>query len=80
MDWRSFSRRGWCALVALALSAALGGCGRFAVRPSEKEYLSDRTMRFDTDQQEASADQHVADNREGSVGGGGTAGGGCGCN
>lgn len=80
MDWRSSFRRA-CGLVAVAaLSAALGGCGRFAVRPSEKEYLSDRTMRFDTDPQETAADQHVADNREGSVGGGGTAGGGCGCN
>ena len=74
MDWRSSSR--W--LLVGALLAA--GCGRFAVRPSEKEHLADRTMRFDADRQEAAADDHVQSNREGSSGGRGTSGGGCGCN
>lgn len=74
MDWRSSSR--WL-LVGLLLAA---GCGRFAVRPSEKEHLADRTMRFDADRQEAAADDHVQNNREGSAGGRGTSGGGCGCN
>lgn len=73
MDWRSFSS----ALVALAL---LGGCGRFAVRPSEKEHLADRTMRFDADRQEQATEDHVQSNREGAAGGRGTSGGGCGCN
>ncbi|HLU68334.1 MAG TPA: DUF4266 domain-containing protein [Kofleriaceae bacterium] len=76
MDWRSFSRLA----AAAALAAALAGCGRHAVRPSEKEHLADRTMRFDTNQQEAAADDHVLSNREGSTGGRGTSGGGCGCN
>jgi hypothetical protein len=74
VGWRSFSS----ALVALTLLG--GGCGRFAVRPSEKEHLADRTMRFDADRQEATADDHVQANREGSAGGRGTSGGGCGCN
>ena len=74
MDWRSSSS---AILLALFL---LGGCGRFAVRPSEKEHLADRTMRFDRNQQEAAADDHVQNNREGSAGGRGTSGGGCGCN
>lgn len=77
MDWRSSSS----ALLALLLVAlALAGCGRFAVRPSEKEHLADRTMRFDADRQEASSEDHVQNNREGSAGGRGTSGGGCGCN
>ena len=77
MDWRSSSK----ALLALLLVAlALAGCGRFAVRPSEKEHLADRTMRFDADRQEASSEDHVQSNREGSAGGRGTSGGGCGCN
>jgi hypothetical protein len=72
---RSFSR---LAIVLTAL--ALGGCGRFAVRPNEKEHLADRTMKFDGDGQESASDDHVFSNREGSVGGRGTSGGGCGCN
>jgi penicillin V acylase-like amidase (Ntn superfamily) len=77
VDWRSSSN----ALLALLLAAlALAGCGRFAVRPSEKEHLADRTMRFDADQQEAASEDHVQSNREGSAGGRGTSGGGCGCN
>lgn len=76
MGLRSFS-----SLMLFALLLALiGGCGRYAVRPSEKEHLADRTMRFDSDPQEARADSHVLSNREGSAGGGGTEGGGCGCN
>jgi hypothetical protein len=63
---------------ALGLLAA--GCGRFAVRPNEKEHLADRIMRFDADGQEAAADAHVLSNREGSSGGTGGGGGGCGCN
>lgn len=68
----------------LALLACLGlflaGCGRHAVRASEKEFLADHVMLFDSDPQEASTDEHILTNREGSTGGRGTAGGGCGCN
>ncbi len=73
MAWRSFF-----SLVLLVTLAS--GCGRFAVRPNEKELLADRTMRFDPDEQEATADDHVLSNREGSSGGRGSGGGGCGCN
>ncbi len=74
--WSSSSK-----LFAVALLvAALAGCGRFAVRPNEKEHLADRTMQFDPDGQEAASDDHVLSNREGSSGGKGSGGGGCGCN
>jgi hypothetical protein len=76
VDWRSFSRR----LALVVLAASLASCGRFAVRPSEKEHLADRTMRFDSNPQETQADDHVMSNREGSAGGRGAGGGGCGCN
>ncbi len=59
---------------------ATAGCGRFAVRANEKEHLADPVMAFDEDGQEAAADDHVLSNREGSAGGRGTTGGGCGCN
>ena len=75
------SRLGSPLAVALAiLCTCVTGCGRFAVRPNEKEHLADRTMQFDPDTQEAAADEHISSNREGSSGGSGSGGGGCGCN
>jgi hypothetical protein len=71
-------RLGRLGLLAL-LGLALAGCGRAAVRASEKELLADHVMVFDDDQQGATADEHVLENREGSAGGRG-GGGGCGCN
>lgn len=67
------------ALAALA-AALLGGCGRQAVRASEKKFLADQIMIFDHDPHETSADEHVRTNREGAAGGKGAGGGGCGCN
>jgi hypothetical protein len=66
--------------LLLALVLAATACGRYAVRPDEKEFLADRIMQPDFDQQETTSDQHVFANREGSEGGFGAAGGGCGCN
>ncbi len=80
---RSVSHRVMHSLIALCLCAAmlvLTACGRHAVRASEKEYLADPVMIFDSDGQEAAADEHLLTNREGSAGGRGTGGGGCGCN
>lgn len=76
MAWRSTSRT---ILLAL-LATALFGCGKHAVRASEKEFLADRVMVFDEDAHETSADEHLNSNREGSAGGRGASGGGCGCN
>lgn len=65
--------------VGLISLACASGCAR-AVLPSEKAFLADPIMQFDADGLEASADAHIATNREGAAGGAGTAGGGCGCN
>jgi hypothetical protein len=75
-------RKTFYALALLSLSSLLplSGCGRYAVRPDEKEFLADRIMQTDFDAQEAAADEHVLTNREGSAGGNGASGGGCGCN
>jgi hypothetical protein len=66
--------------LLLAALLAIGGCGRYAVRANEKEFLADPAMAFDGDPQEAAADEHVLTNREGAAGGRGAQGGGCGCN
>ncbi len=62
------------------LLLSLAGCGRYAVRADEKELLADRIMQPDYDTMETGSDQHALSNREGSEGGYGAAGGGCGCN
>ena len=67
-------------LGLVVASAAVAGCGRQAVRASEKEFLADQIMVFDEDPQQASSDDHVRSNREGASGGKGAGGGGCGCN
>lgn len=70
------------ALVAgvVASLVVVAGCGRAAVRASEKEFLADQVMVFDEDGQETASDDHIYSNREGAAGGRGTSGGGCGCN
>ncbi len=64
----------------LALLFVVAGCGRQAVRASEKEFLADQVMVFDNDPHETESDNHIMENREGAVGGHGAGGGGCGCN
>ena len=72
---------------AAALAAGAAGCGHarsggrsWGVKAHQRELLADRIMRLDGDAQERAADEHVLANREGAIGGSGTAGGGCGCN
>lgn len=67
-------------LLVVSLGCLASACGRYAVRPNEKEFLADPVMSFDDDPQEAAADDHVLTNREGAAGGNGAGGGGCGCN
>jgi len=64
----------------LIVASLLGGCGRHAVRASEKEFLADHIMIFDDDPHETASDDHIRGNREGAAGGHGAGGGGCGCN
>ena len=62
----------------LLIGAALVSC--VTVKPQQRAVLADPIMRFDGDPQAAAQLRHAVDNREGSYGGGGVAGGGCGCN
>ena len=66
----------YCGL--LAVSCQLTAC--VTVRPQQRAVLADPIMRFESDPQAAAQLRHAIDNREGSYGGGGVSGGGCGCN
>jgi hypothetical protein len=79
VGWRSSFSRARIVLAATAL-LFVSACGMHAVRPTEREHLADRIMLFDDDPHEIVSDDHVLSNREGSAGGRGTSGGGCGCN
>ncbi len=80
MAWPYFSKKHLGIPLLLILISGASACGKQAVRASEKEFLADRIMRFDSDGQEVAADTHIHSNREGSAGGSGAGGGGCGCN
>jgi hypothetical protein len=50
------------------------------VAPQQRAVLADPTMQFDAESKHDAALRHAIDNREGSMGGTGVSGGGCGCN
>jgi Domain of unknown function (DUF4266) len=62
----------------LALVLASGGCATLA--PQQRAILADPTMQFDAEAKHEASLNHALDNREGSMGGTGVSGGGCGCN
>jgi hypothetical protein len=64
-------------LLPLLLSG-LTGCATLA--PQQRAILADPSMQFDAEAKHEAAFRHAIDNREGSMGGTGVAGGGCGCN
>ena len=68
-------------LVALALTATLAACAAYAPPQAwEKQYLAKPAMQFDADKLDAKNLQHIEFSKEGSDGGYGVGGGGCGCN
>jgi hypothetical protein len=67
-------------LLLLVLPLAVLGGGCVTVRPEQRSVLADPAMRFEGDELAQGQLKHALDNREGSTGGGGVAGGGCGCN
>ena len=66
------------ALVMLAMVASLSGC--VTVRAQQRAVLADPVMQFGGEPKSEAMRVHAIDNREGSFGGSGVAGGGCGCN
>jgi len=73
--------KAWVLVSSLVgMAAGVSGCRHFGVRAHQRELLADRIMSMEGNVQERAADEHILSNREGAVGGTGTAGGGCGCN
>ena len=62
----------------LVLLVAISGCVRVAAH--QREYLAKPTMNPEAAPLEQKLDTHVEEYREGSMGGTGVGGGGCGCN
>ncbi len=67
------------AAIAIVVGLGLAG-GCVHVRPHQRETLAERKMKFAPDPTEDELDLHMQESREGSAGGYGSAGGGCGCN
>ena len=65
-------------LAIFLFVALLAGCA--TVAPQQRAILADPTMQFDSDARHDAALRHAIENREGSMGGTGVSGGGCGCN
>ncbi len=65
-------------LLLVLLTLPLWGC--VTVQPQQRAVLADPIMQFEGDPVVAAQVHHAIDNREGSFGGSGVAGGGCGCN
>lgn len=66
--------------IVTIICAALTTAGCVMVAPQHRSVLADPIMRFEGDPQASAQLKHALDNREGSYGGGGVTGGGCGCN
>jgi Domain of unknown function (DUF4266) len=64
--------------IALLLLLLTTSC--VTVKPASRAILADPLMRFEGDPQSAGKLRHAVENREGSYGGEGVSGGGCGCN
>ena len=69
-------------LLPLMAVAVLSGCSGIEpwVKPYERDKLADPIMALDGDSVSTAYIQHVYEAREGSRGGEGAVGGGCGCN
>lgn len=68
------------AAALLLLGLMSSGCAAMSVKPWERDLLAKKQMRFVPLPMEYAVDEHIYFSKEGSIGGHGVGGGGCGCN
>ncbi len=64
----------------LLLVISLTGCANWGVDPWDRDLLAEKPMQFGSDSVDDAYTDHIYFSKEGSSGGGGFSGGGCGCN
>ncbi|MDP9035511.1 MAG: DUF4266 domain-containing protein [Myxococcota bacterium] len=74
------SRGPVCAAALAVALATTTSTGCATVAPQDRAILADPTMQFEAESKHESSLRHAIENREGSTGGTGVGGGGCGCN
>ena len=67
-------------LFLLLVLAVVEGCASAGVKPWDRDLLAEKKMSFRPSPQEGEIDDHIYFSKEGSTGGHGAGGGGCGCN
>ena len=67
-------------LLLAALGAVASGCAAMKVEPWDRDLLAQKTMSLTPSPLETAIDEHIYFSKEGSTGGQGVGGGGCGCN
>jgi len=67
-------------LLILIAGTSLAGCANLGVKPWEREVLARDDMQLDAQPLDTAIDDHIYFSKEGTSGGRGFGGGGCGCN
>jgi len=67
-------------IMLAAIFLALVGCATPVVQPWEREVLARDDMQLDSNALDVAFDDHIYFSKEGTSGGRGFGGGGCGCN
>jgi hypothetical protein len=66
--------------MILGVAAAVSGCATWGAAPYEREFLAQPEMQVGANPIQSAYDDHIYFSIEGSSGGRGFGGGGCGCN
>jgi len=67
-------------MIFITVTALLGGCAAEPLKPWDHDLLAQPEMQLVPDPLQNALDEHIYFSKEGSFGGQGVGGGGCGCN